>query len=630
MKQNRNFLINDERPFFLLRRKNEAGVWLCTGDVTKVYHLDDIPQRSGVPGKETFDSVSLIPFAQARERGLPVHDGREPIVSLVVKDAQYYDLEEVLAALPNQPVKIEDLKFDTTASEYAETIRQIIENEIGSGQGANFVIARRCDATLPGLSSDTILSIFRSLLVNEFGTYWTFLFSDGESYVMGVSPERHISARGGEVMMNPISGTFRKSADSSPTEIQTRFLEFLKDEKEIFELFMVTDEELKIMCDLCEQGGSIVGPMLKEMSKLIHTEYLLIGKSSKSVIELLRQSMFAPTVTGSPVLSAFRVIQRYEQESRGYYGATIALIGRDAEGGATLDAPITIRTVEIDRGGHLVARVGATLVRGSDPASEVKETETKIAGMIGAIAAAGNSSPAPKRVLDTLDTEAVQILLQKRNLYLSRFWFEPQSVNYCQVPELKGKTITVVDAEDGFSSMLKRMIGQMGAQVKVVNFSDYSENDVADLTILGPGPGNPSSLTDPKMIRMRDIMTKLRARRSPLFAVCLSHQILCDALGFSVVKKHVPFQGAQEVIDFFGKPERVGFYNTFVGIDDKSIAGVEVAADPDTKEINAIRGEGFFGVQFHLESILTPRGYDLTREVLISLLSAEPGSLARG
>jgi len=611
--------INTSEPFFLLRRKNETGVWLCTGDIVRSRDLSDIPRKTGVPSAETLDTVSLIPFCQARERGLPVHDGGEPVVTMVVSDSTYHELPEMLTALPDRANHIDDLRYDSTPQDYERAIRKIVSDEIGSGQGANFVISRRCEGTIADFSAAAVLGIFRSLLLNEFGTYWTFLMFDGEQYVLGATPERHISARAGRVMMNPISGTFRKSAEGPAADCEP-FLRFLDDDKETFELFMVTDEELKIMCELCDKGGAIVGPLLKEMSKLVHTEYLLLGESGKDVIELLRGSMFAPTVTGSPVVSAFRVIQRYEDESRGYYGATVALIGRDSNGEATLDAPITIRTLQIDASGKLVARVGATLVRGSDPASEVAETEAKLSGVLTAIASPATSAPPRSRLLDMVDNEEVQIRLQHRNLYLSRFWFEPQSVSYNIVPQLQGKAVTIVDNEDGFASMLKRLVQQMGATVQVVGFADYADDDRADLTIMGPGPGDPTDRSDPKMLRVRAIIDRLRAEGRPFFAECLSHQILCDALGLPVASKDVPFQGAQVVVDLFGTRERVGFYNTFVASADRVLPGVEIAADPTTHEVHAMRGDGFVSVQFHPESILTPRGFEITRDALVYLL----------
>lgn len=75
---------------------------------------------------------------------------------------------------------------------------------------------------------------------------------------------------------------------------------------------MVVDEELKMMCTVGDMGGVVVGPRLKEMSHLAHTEYELRGRSSLDVREVLRETMFAATVTGSPVQNACRVIERYE------------------------------------------------------------------------------------------------------------------------------------------------------------------------------------------------------------------------------------------------------------------------------------------------------------------------------
>ena len=42
---------------------------------------------------------------------------------------------------------------------------------------------------------------------------------------------------------------------------------------------MVVDEELKMMCDICSEGGQILGPYLKPMTHLIHTEYILAGRT---------------------------------------------------------------------------------------------------------------------------------------------------------------------------------------------------------------------------------------------------------------------------------------------------------------------------------------------------------------
>ena len=155
---------------------------------------------------------------------------------------------------------------------------------------------------------------------------------------------------------------------------------------------MVVDEELKMMCDLCHEGGQVLGPFLKPMSHLVHTEYLLAGRTDRDPREVLRDTMYAATVTGSPVENACRLIKQYESEGRGYYGAALAVLGRDAAGGPVVDSPIVIRTADVDLDGQLTVTAGATLVRDSDAAYEVAETHAKAGGILSAF---GLVPPAP-------------------------------------------------------------------------------------------------------------------------------------------------------------------------------------------------------------------------------------------
>jgi len=617
------FRVDASQPFCLIRRKDEDSVLLLRGPLTRSRSLADIPRQHGGAGEERLDTISMVPFCQARERGFPVHDAGESILTIQIASQETFELREVIAALPQIPLQASTPSFDISGTDYEALIRKIMSDEIGNGRGANFVIPRACEFKLQGFTPEHALSLFRALLVHEYGAYWSYLFSDGERFFAGASPERHISARGGEVRMNPISGTFRKNDHTSGPATASALFSFLDNEKEIFELFMVVDEELKIMAEICEGGGIVVGPMLKEMSRLVHTEYLLVGKSERDVVELYRGAMFAPTVTGSPVQSAFRVIEEYESGSRGYYSAAPLLLGRDAEGRDTMDSCIAIRTFAIDADGTTSARAGATLVRNSNASEEVKETEAKIAGLLNAVRQTTLSVPARfEPEVPKLDAEELQAKLQTRNLYLSRFWFEPQLVDFNAVPALLGKKVLIIENEDNFSVMLRRMAEQMGAEVSLVSFADYSDSLPADVTIVGPGPGDPTDRSDPKMQRLRGIVNALLEKRRPFLAECLGHQILCTCLGLRVGKKHQPFQGTQEQIDLFGKRERVGFYNTFCGFWEQEHAGITVSLDPATTEIHALRGETFVGVQFHLESILSPTGYRLFREALLYLLDA--------
>ena len=84
--------------------------------------------------------------------------------------------------------------------------------------------------------------------------------------------------------MNPISGTYRYPPAGPDLP---GVMEFLADRKETDELYMVVDEELKMMARICAEGGRVVGPYLKEMARLAHTEYFIEGHTDRDAREIL-------------------------------------------------------------------------------------------------------------------------------------------------------------------------------------------------------------------------------------------------------------------------------------------------------------------------------------------------------
>ncbi|MGC1210643.1 MAG: chorismate-binding protein, partial [Micromonospora sp.] len=376
-------------PFALVRREGADHLDLFTGAVRTADRLADIPLPDG-PGPRT---LALVPYRQIGERGFACVDDGVPLECLVIAEHHRVGLADALAALPDGPVVSTGAGFDLADDEYAEIVGRVLAEEIGRGEGANFVIHRTLRATVQGPPLVAALAALRRLLLAERGAYWTFVVYTGSRILVGASPERHVSVDDGLVMMNPISGTFRHSG--VPAD-RNALLRFLRDPKEVEELYMVLDEELKMMATVAEHGGQVIGPYLKEMAHLAHTEYLLAGRGSLDVREVLRETMFAPTVTGSPMENACRVIARHERAGRRYYAGVLALLGRDAGGRQTLDAPILIRTAEISPAGDLRVPVGATLVRHSTAEGEVAETHAKAAGVLAALGL-GCDAPAPER-----------------------------------------------------------------------------------------------------------------------------------------------------------------------------------------------------------------------------------------
>ncbi|MFJ9045889.1 anthranilate synthase family protein [Streptomyces sp. NPDC102347] len=605
-------LPHDDRPFALLRRRapghDHDVVELLTGPVTAHDRLADLPD----------EGLALVPFRQIRERGFDVRDDGTPLLVLTPEERHEIPLAEALRALPAHDVRVEGGGFDVGDEEYARIVGRVLDEEIGRGEGANFVIRRTYEGGIPGFGRADALALFRRLLEGERGAYWTFVVHTGDRTLVGASPEVHVRASGGTVVMNPISGTYRYPAEGPTPE---HLLRFLADGKEIEELSMVVDEELKMMCTVGDMGGVVVGPRLKEMAHLAHTEYELRGRSSMDVRDVLRETMFAATVTGSPVQNACRVIERHETGGRGYYAGALALIGRDEGGAQTLDSPILIRTADIDAAGRLRVPVGATLVRGSDPAGEVAETHAKAAGVLAALGVRPGR-PRVEAVRPKLaEDPRVRAALDGRRASLAPFWLRMQE----RSDALTGHAL-VVDAEDTFTAMLAHVLRAAGLEVTVRRYDEPGLRDAVlaheGPLVLGPGPGDPTDTADPKMRFLRALTAEVVAgSRHGVLGVCLGHELLAAELGLDIVRKEVPYQGAQTEIDLFGRPETVGFYNSFVARCDEDAArelaahGVEVSRAANG-EVHALRGPGFAGVQFHPESVLSLNGAAVVRELM--------------
>ncbi|MCB8906604.1 MULTISPECIES: anthranilate synthase family protein [unclassified Streptomyces] len=617
-------LLDDSCPPFALLRRRTPGrdhdtVEVLIGRVHEAERLAELP----VGPRPT---LALVPFRQIRERGFDVRDDGTPLSVLVADEVHELPLAEALQQLPAHDVRVENGGFDVSDEEYAGIVRRVIDEEIGSGEGANFVIRRTYTGEIPGFGRADALALFRRLLAGERGAYWTFVVHTGDRTLVGASPEVHVRMSGGTVVMNPISGTYRYPAGAAPTA--DGLLAFLADRKETEELSMVVDEELKMMCTVGDMGGVVIGPRLKEMAHLAHTEYELRGRSSLDVREVLRETMFAATVTGSPVQNACRVIERHEAGGRGYYAGALALLGTDESGAQTLDSPILIRTADIAADGQLAVPVGATLVRHSDPAGEVAETHAKAAGVLTALGVregrpAGGSAPASAPLADD---PRVRAALDARRADLAPFWLRMQ----VRSAELSGHAL-VIDAEDTFTAMLAHVLRSSGLDVSVLRYDEPGLRELAlaheGPVVLGPGPGNPSDAADPKMRFLRALTAELvREHRHGLLGVCLGHELIAAELGLEIVRKRTPFQGAQMRIDLFGQQRRVGFYNSFTArCDDRTatelaLHRIEVSRDAETGEVHALRGPGFAGVQFHPESVLTTDGAALTASLLAGVL----------
>jgi len=586
--------------------EKDGQIRLYRGNLHRLKNLD---QLADLQASHSGSIAFVLPFCAAGENQMEVL-GEEDILSLAVEDEQAVLISEIDALTQAGNIAFKQ-NFQPTISDhgFAEEVKQIQQEEIAEGNACQVVFSRKFEGLLDAMSPLVPLILFRRLLQQQ-GQYITFLFAVGEGhYFVGASPERQLEIHDENVIKNPIAGTMPKA---SPEKFVTQLDSFLEDQKEINELSQILDEELKIMSQICPRGGKIMGPFLRESGAVIHTEYHLVGHSKKSAIHALGISLHAPTLVGSPLESAFRIIARREAESRRYYGGEIGLIDKNGD----MYSAILIRTAEIFSDGRIAIQAGAGIVRDSDPLKEAHETSAKAAGLMSALQ--GNNANTGKFLTAKLLTEVNHSLIE-RNRTFSSFHFEDQ-IGHRDLSNLHQESITIINNEDNFAHILSHITRYLGYETQVVDTFDYDAiNDTSDLVVLGPGPGDINDENNPKIQRLLQITNMLAARNTPTLGICLGIQAMAKSMGMPVRRESIPTQGMQVEIDLFGKQERVGMYNSFSPVAENVPPGFEVSVNKNNR-VMALRSDNIYGFQFHVESAMTQNGLEILTEALSSLM----------
>jgi anthranilate synthase/aminodeoxychorismate synthase-like glutamine amidotransferase len=182
--------------------------------------------------------------------------------------------------------------------------------------------------------------------------------------------------------------------------------------------------------------------------------------------------------------------------------------------------------------------------------------------------------------------------------------------------------VLVIDNYDSFTYNLVQYLGELGAEVEVVRNDVEPTDDLLarhpDRVIVSPGPCTPSEAGVSV-----EVMRRFPEAGIPTLGVCLGHQSLAQAFDGKVIR-HVPVHGKTTEIEHDGSglfaglpsPLTVGRYHSLV-------------VDPDLPEeleqtawgggvLMAMRHRALpaLGVQFHPESVLTPRGIGLLETFL--------------
>ena len=191
--------------------------------------------------------------------------------------------------------------------------------------------------------------------------------------------------------------------------------------------------------------------------------------------------------------------------------------------------------------------------------------------------------------------------------------------------------ILVIDNYDSFTYNLVQYFGMLGAEVAVYRNDALSLDAIGALSpaaiVISPGPCSPE-----KAGISVDVIRRFHDR-VPILGVCLGHQAIGHAFGARVVRARRIMHGKTSPIRNDGRtifrglpsPFEAGRYHSLLVERESLPECLTVSADTEEGEIMGLRHRDYpvEGIQFHPESILTPKGKRIIRNFLDSISKQE-------
>jgi anthranilate synthase component 1 len=367
-----------------------------------VRHWEDLPDAPP-------DEVGIPDLSMLVAQDVAVHDAHDATVLLVANALNLNDTadgvdrayDQALARLEDMrarlraPLAARPLVHDevgdvrprarTTQADFERSVREAV-GDIVDGEAFQIVPSQRF--SLPTEADP--LDVYRVLRRLNPSPYMYLLRSvDGHGRpldVVGASPEALVTVRGDVASSHPIAGS--RPRGTAPEQDLALAEDLLADPKERSEHLMLVDLARNDLQKFCEPGSVVVRDFMhiERYSHIQHIGSTVTGRlrPGASAYDALRATFPAGTLSGAPKPRAMEIIDRLEPVRRGVYGGTVGYIDFAGD----MDMAIAIRTAVLKDGvAHVQA--GGGVVADSHPTMEHRESQSKAAAALRAVAAAG-------------------------------------------------------------------------------------------------------------------------------------------------------------------------------------------------------------------------------------------------
>jgi isochorismate synthase len=262
-------------------------------------------------------------------------------------------------------------------SHYEEAVARAVQR-IRAGGLEKVVLAREVDVRAPvPHDPGAILGLLRQ----EFRSCYVFAVGRGDVTFLAASPELLVRREGQRASSVALAGSIGRSADPAVDDHLGERL--LRSDKDRHENAIVARRIARTLLPLSVWTTSAPEPVLVRVANIQHLATPIRAQlaSAVPVIELAGALHPTPAVGGEPRAEATRTIPALEGIDRGWYAGAVGWTDTADDG----EFCVALRCALL-RGALARLYAGCGIVRDSDPAAELAETEVKLGALLPLLA----------------------------------------------------------------------------------------------------------------------------------------------------------------------------------------------------------------------------------------------------
>jgi salicylate biosynthesis isochorismate synthase/menaquinone-specific isochorismate synthase len=262
-------------------------------------------------------------------------------------------------------------------SHYEDAVARAV-GRIRAAEVAKVVLAREVDVHAP-LEHDPAAVL--GLLREEFRSCYVFAVGRGESTFIAASPELLVRREGQRASTVALAGSIGRSADPAVDDHLGERL--LRSDKDREENAIVARRIALALRPMAVWVTAAPEPVLVRVANIQHLARPIRAQltGAISALELAGALHPTPAVGGEPQEPAIAMIPALEGMDRGWYAGAIGWTDSSGDG----EFCVALRCALL-RGALARLYAGCGIVRDSDPAAELAETEVKLGALLPALA----------------------------------------------------------------------------------------------------------------------------------------------------------------------------------------------------------------------------------------------------